>query len=99
MEIIPLEEIESNVNPLLSGLTEYIDMEDFSIKVISQKFDYLRLISNPYSQFFCMEPIELQQSIAKASQIMNDSQIHLSFVGYDKVFEPNTPLNFKFSTE
>ena len=99
MEIVPLEELESKVIPLLNELTEHVKLDDYYYRFISRKFDYLKVISNPYGQYYCIEPIKLQQSLSNVSSMMGDSYIYMSFVGYDDVVEQNTPLNFKFLCE
>jgi hypothetical protein len=52
MEIISKEEFASNVAPLFNkGLTDTITIiKEHDHEFISQQFDYLKIISNPYSQ-------------------------------------------------
>jgi hypothetical protein len=99
MEIISEEEFESNVAPLFNkGLTDIITIiKEHDHRFISQQFDYIKIVSNPYSQWFNIEPPELRQALATASKIMGDDFIHLSFVGY--TLDPNIPVNFKFPIE
>ena len=99
MEIISKEEFELKVAPLFSrGLTDTVTIiKEHDHEFISQRYDYLKVISNPYSTWFEIEPTELQYAIANASRIMGDKFIYLSFVGY--IVEPNIPINFKFPVE
>lgn len=97
MEIISSEEFELKVAPLFNkGLIKLVQIEEYSYRFISQRFDYLKVISdhNTYSSWFNIEPIELQQAIMNASYRMGDRLIYLSFVDYE--VESNIPLNFKF---
>jgi hypothetical protein len=99
MEIISKEEFESNVAPLFNkGLTDIVTItKEHDHRFISQQFDCIRIISNPYSQWFDIEPNDLRNALANASKIMGDDFIYLSFVGY--TLEPGTPINFKFPVE
>ena len=96
MEIISKEEIESNIVPLFNkGLTDIITIvKEHDHQFISQQFDYIKIVSNPYSQWFDIEPLDFQQALANASKIMGDDFIYLSFVGY--ITEPDIPMHFKF---
>ena len=99
MEIVSKEEIESNIVPLFKkGLTDIITIvKEHDHKFITQQFDCIKIISNPYSQWFEIEPPELRIALANASKIMGDDFIYLSFVGYN--LEPAIPVNFKFPIE
>jgi hypothetical protein len=99
MEIISKEEFESNVAPLFKkGLTDVITItKKHYQRFISQQFDYIKIVSNPYSQWFDIEPPELRQALANASKIMGDDFVNLSFVGY--TLEPDIAVNFKFPIE
>jgi hypothetical protein len=100
MEIISSEEFELTVAPLFNrGLTTVVDIGDQKSRLISQRFDYIKVISNPYSVWFDIEPIELQRAIINAASRMGDDFVCLSFVGYSDIVEPNVPLNFKFPIE
>jgi hypothetical protein len=99
MEIISKEEFESNIAPLFNkGLTDVITItKKHDHRFISKQFDYIKIVSNPYSQWFDIEPPELRQALANASKIMGDDFIYLSFVEYN--LEPDIPVNFKFPIE
>ncbi|MGL5874581.1 MAG: hypothetical protein ACRC2R_19810 [Xenococcaceae cyanobacterium] len=103
MEIISSEEFDSIVAPLFNkGLTTLVKTGEYYQRFVSQRFDYLKVISNYYfedSSWYNIQPMELQQALINASSRMGDKFIYLSFVGYDEVVEPNTPLNFKFPIE
>ncbi|MEL4896414.1 hypothetical protein [Crocosphaera sp. Alani8] len=99
MEIISQKEFDSIVVPLFNGgLTTVVQIGKHYYRFISQRFDYLKVISNYYfddSSWYNIQPMELQQAIINASSHMGDDFIYLSFVGYSEVVDPNTPLNFK----
>jgi hypothetical protein len=99
MEIISSEEFDSIVAPLFNkGLTTLVQIGEYNHRFVSQRFDYLKVMSNYYfedSSWYNIDPMELQQAIINASSCLGDRFIYLSFVGYDEVVEPNTPLNFK----
>lgn len=103
MEIISSEEFDSIVAPLFKkGLTTLVQIGKYNHRFVSQRFDYLKVISNYYfedSSWYDIQPMELQQAIINASSSVGDKFIYLSFVGYDEVVEQNTPLNFKFPVE
>jgi hypothetical protein len=99
MEIISKEEFELKVAPLFhKGLVEKVSITKKHDHIfISQKYDYIKIVSNPYSDWFEIEPVELQHALANASNFMGDNFIYLSFVGY--VMEPDVPMHFKFPVE
>lgn len=100
MEIISSEEFDLIVAPLFQkGLTTLVKIKKHNHIFVSQRFDYLKVISDPYSNWYDIEPMELQHALMKASAKRGDKFIYLSFVGYDDVVEPNTSLNFKFPIE
>ncbi|MGL5804632.1 MAG: hypothetical protein ACRC11_04195, partial [Xenococcaceae cyanobacterium] len=103
MEIISSEEFDSIVAPLFNkGLTTLVKTGEYYQRFVSQRFDYLKVISNYYfedSSWYNIQPMELQQALINASSRMGDKFIYLSFVGYVDVVEQNTPLNFKFPVE
>jgi hypothetical protein len=100
MEIVSLKELESQVLPLASNkLIEIIELGQYNHTFISRKFDYLKVISNPYSNWYDIEPVELRCSLANASYLMGDSFIYLSFVVSNECVPVETPLNFKFPTK
>jgi hypothetical protein len=99
LKIISSKEFDSIVAPLFNrGLTTLVKIGKYNHIFVSQRFDYLKVISNYYfddSSWYNIQPMELQQAIINASSHMGDKFIYLSFVGYVDVVEPNTPLNFK----
>lgn len=99
MEIISKEEFKLKVAPLFhKGLIEQVTIiKEHDHIFISRNYDYLKIVSNPYSQWFDIEPLEFQQALANAAKIMGDDFIYLSFVGY--ITEPDIPMHFKFSVE
>lgn len=99
MEIISKEEFELNVAPLFKKeLTDVVTItKKHDHRFISKQFDYIKIVSNPYSQWFNIEPPELRQALANVSKIMGDDFVHLSFVGY--IVEPEIPIHFKFPIE
>jgi hypothetical protein len=99
MEIISKEEFELKVAPLFTrGLTDVVTIiKEHDHRFISQKYDYLKVMSNPYSTWFEIEPIELQHALANASIMAGDNFIYLSFIGY--IIEPEIPIHFKFPVE
>ncbi len=99
MEIISKEEFESKVDPLFhKGLIEQLSIiKKHDHIFISQKYDYIKIVSNPYSDWFEIEPVELKYALADASNLMGDNFIYLSFVGY--ITEPDIPMHFKFPVE
>lgn len=100
MEIVSQEALNSIIAPLFEkGLANTVQIGEYNHTFVSHKFDYLKVISNPYSTWFNIEPMELQQTIAKASSQMRHDFIYLSFYGYDSVVQPHIPLNFKFPIE
>ena len=102
MEIVSSEEFNSVIEPLfLQGLIASYQFKEYIYKVVSQRFDYLKVFSNNYlygsNTYFNIEPMELQNALVNASLQMGDDFLYLSFVGYN--VEPDTPTNFKFPTK
>jgi hypothetical protein len=99
MDILSTEEFELKAAPLFNrGLTEIVTIiKKHDHRFVSQKYDYLKIVSNPYSTWFDIEPLKLQQALANASNLMGDDFIYLSFLGY--MAEPDVPMHFKFPVE
>ena len=99
MEIISKKEFKLKVAPLFhKGLVEKVTIiKKHDHIFISRNYDYLKIVSNPYSTWFEIEPLKLQQALANASKLMGDKFIYLSFVGY--ITEPDVPMHFKFPVE
>ena len=95
------EEISLIVNPILEkGLSNPVWLNNnFRQWFISQRFDYLKIVSNPYSTWFNIEPLELQHALMNTSLQMGDKYIYLSFISNAKSEKPNTPLHFKCPIE
>lgn len=101
VEVLHEEEINLIVNPILEkGLSNPVKLEDdFMQWFISQRFDYLKIVSNPYSTWFNIEPIELQHALMNASLQMADKFIYLSFLSNVEYEKPGTPIHFKCPIE
>jgi hypothetical protein len=99
MDILSTEEFDLKAAPLFSrGLTEIVTIiKRHDHRFISQEYDYLKIVSSPYSTWFDIEPLKLQQALANASKLMGDNFIYLSFIGY--ITEPDVPMHFKFPVE
>ncbi len=101
VEILSSQEIDLIVNPILKkGLSNPVKLENnFTQWFISQRFDYLKILSNPYSTWFNIEPINLQYAIANASKQIGDEFIYLSFISDADNVKIGTPIHFKCPIE